>query len=270
MVWDVAETVGPGVPPTTSQVVFRDSIAAWVTDLALLGAVCEAVATDIRLGQHDGIAELAEPRNEGQQGSSAMPHKQNPIAAENITGLARVLRGYTGPALEDVALWGHRDISHSSVERVVLPDAAALCEQVLTTTARAVEGVVVDRDAIQANIERAGALLASNRAQVAAQQDGLRRGAAAAAVRDRIQNGLVTRAEVDRAASEVLESGTLAETFAGVAHLREQNLASRSSARTQVGRARALRDVNSGGTVASRHSRGRPSGRQAAGSEDAE
>lgn len=220
----VADTLGLGIPPTTTQVVFRDSIAAWVADLALLGAVCEAVATDIRIGQHDGIAELAEPRSDSQEGSSAMPHKRNPIAAENITGLARVLRGYTGPALEDLALWGHRDISHSSVERVILPDAAALCEHLVMRTADVVEGVVVDGDACQANIDRAGAVLASSLELVKAQRGGLGRAAAAAFVRQRLGDGLVTREDIDQAALEALESPALADTFARVTRLRQTHL----------------------------------------------
>lgn len=153
-----------------------------------------------------------------------MPHKRNPIAAENITGLARVLRSYVGPALEDVAMWGHRDISHSSVERVVLPDAAALCEHVLKSSVRVVEGVLVDRDAVQANVQRAGPLLATGRAQVLAQQEGLHRSSAAEAVRDRLRDGTVTSAEVDQAASEVLSSPTLISMFAELERLRDRVL----------------------------------------------
>lgn len=220
IVRDVGDTLRLVIAPTTTQVVFRDSIAAWVADLALLGAVCEAVATDIRLGQHDGIAELAEPRQQGQEGSSAMPHKRNPITAENITGIARLLRGYVGPAFEDVALWQHRDISHSSVERVVLPDAAALCEHALAATARMVDGLVVDEVAIRANIDRAGAILASSRLQAAVQSTGRRRSDAAAVVRDRIAGASVTTEEVESAATEVLQSESLAATFDRLAEIR--------------------------------------------------
>lgn len=232
VVADAADVLGLGVPPTTTQVVFRDSIAAWVADLALLGAVCEAVATDIRIGQHDGINELAEPHKDSQEGSSAMPHKRNPILVENITGLARVLRGYTGPALEDVALWGHRDISHSSVERVILPDAAALCEHLVMSTAHVAQGLVVDSDAVQANIQRAGALLATSREQVNAQRGGLRRSAAAALVRHRVLEGQIAAEDIDQAATEALESQTLADTFARVARLRQKHLDATSSPST--------------------------------------
>lgn len=222
LVADIASSLGLGVAPTTTQVLFRDSIAAWVGDLALLGAVCEAVATDIRIGQHDGIVELAEAHHAGQEGSSAMPHKRNPITAENITGLARVLRGYVGPALEDVTLWGHRDLSHSSVERIVLPDAAAVAEQILTSAARAVEGVVVDLNAVRHNVERAGTVLASSRQLAKAQATGLRRSEAAAQVRDQLRIGGVSTLEVEEAAEEVLQSTSLTWTFERVAELREK------------------------------------------------
>lgn len=223
LVDDVADTLGLGVAPVTTQVVFRDAIASWVADLALIGAVCEAVATDIRLGQHDGVAELAEPRQLGQEGSSAMPHKRNPISAEGITGIARLLRGYVVPALEDVALWQHRDISHSSVERVVLPDAAALCEHAVVSTTRVVNGVVVDEDALQDNIERAGASLASSRLQAELQESGLRRPDAAAAVRERLSRDLLPPEELARAATEVLESDALTAIFERVDKLRARH-----------------------------------------------
>lgn len=225
LVRDVAVTLGLAVPPTTTQVVFRDTIATWVTDLALLGAVCEAVATDIRIGQHDGVSELSEPQNQGQEGSSAMPHKRNPISAENITGIARLLRGYVGPVLEDVALWQHRDISHSSVERVVLPDASALCEHVLATTARMVEGMVVDEEAVRANIARAGGALASSGLQAARMVRGVRRKDAAREVRERISTGTVTPDEVEAATADVLESDALAETFDQITELRRHYVA---------------------------------------------
>lgn len=220
LVDQIAKTLGLGVPPTTTQVVFRDAIAAWTADLALLGAVCEAVATDVRLGQHDGVAELAEPGRSGQEGSSAMPHKRNPIAAENVTGLGRLLRSYVSPALEDVALWQHRDISHSSVERVILPDGAALCEHALAVTTKMVEGLAVNHDAVAANIERAGAALASNRLQAALMRQGARRAEAARTLRERLDSGTVAPADVEAAAAEVLASETLAETFANISKLR--------------------------------------------------
>lgn len=220
LVAEVAESLGLGVPPTTTQVLFRDSIAGWVADLAGIGAVCEAVAIDVRIGQHDGVAELAEPHGMGQEGSSAMPHKRNPIAAENVTGLSRVLRGYVGPALENVALWQHRDISHSSVERVILPDAAALCEHALATTARMLEGLVVDGNAVASNVARAGSSLASSRLQADLMNHGVSRAQAARAVRARLDTGDVTASEVEAVAAEVLMSETLAATFAKVAERR--------------------------------------------------
>lgn len=219
----VAAQLGLSNPPVTTQVVFRDAIAAWVADLAVLGAVCESVATDIRLGQHDGVHELEEPRGRAQEGSSAMPHKRNPVAAENITGLAKLLRGYVGPVLESVALWQHRDISHSSVERVVLPDAAAVAQTVLKRTTRMVTGLQVSAAQVLANIERAGAELASSRLLVRLLADGVRRPEAAARVRELIADDAVAATDLDAAAAEVLASDELDRVFDGVRALRDRH-----------------------------------------------
>ena len=117
-----------------TQVVFRDGIGEWVSVLALIASVCEAVALEIRLGQQTEIAELAEPFGRGQKGSSAMPHKKNPVRSERICGLARVVRAQVVPVMEGIALWHERDISHSSTERVALPDAAAVTDFLLAET----------------------------------------------------------------------------------------------------------------------------------------
>ena len=107
-----------------TQVVFRDGIAEWVSVLALTATACEAIALEVRHGQRTEVAELAEPFGKGQKGSSAMPHKRNPVIAERICGLARIVRAQVTPVLEGMPLWHERDISHSSTERVALPDAA--------------------------------------------------------------------------------------------------------------------------------------------------
>ncbi len=159
----VASRLNLGVPKTSTQVLFRDALATWVADLAVLGGICEAFATDVRLGAHDGVAEVSEGRGPNQVGSSSMPHKRNPVTAEQICGFARLLRGYVGPAMEDIALWQHRDLSHSSVERVVIPDAAALTEHLLLKSTQLCSGLVVDVERMMENVERAGRNLASSR-----------------------------------------------------------------------------------------------------------
>jgi adenylosuccinate lyase len=222
LVHHVADALDLTTPQTTTQVVFRDATATWVAALAVLGAVCEAVATDMRLGQHDGVTELFEPRTRTQQGSSAMPHKRNPVTAENLVGIARLLRGYVGPALENVALWQHRDISHSSVERVVLPDAASLCEYALISTARMVDGLAIDESAVRANIDRAGSSLVSSHLQAQAQGEGLRRRDAAEAVRERIARGDVPRSMLEMVGAEVLASPALIAVFEDVAALQDR------------------------------------------------
>jgi adenylosuccinate lyase len=142
-----------------TQVVFRDGIADWVSVLALLATVCEAVALEVRHGQRTEVAELAEPFAAGQKGSSSMPHKKNPIRSERICGLARVVRGYVTPVTEGMALWHERDISHSSVERIALPDAAIAVDYLLHLTTGLVEGLVVDEARMLANLESTGGLI---------------------------------------------------------------------------------------------------------------
>ena len=142
-----------------TQVVFRDGISEWVSVLALLATACEAIALEVRHGQRTEVAELAEPFSAGQKGSSAMPHKKNPIRSERICGLARVVRGYVTPVMEGMALWHERDISHSSVERVALPDAAIATDYLLHLTSGLVEGLVVDKARMAANLQSTGGLI---------------------------------------------------------------------------------------------------------------
>jgi adenylosuccinate lyase len=126
-----------------TQVVMRDGIAEWVNALAIVATVCEAVALEVRHGQRTEVRELAEPFRSGQKGSSAMPHKKNPITSEQISGLARVLRGNAQAALENIALWHERDISHSSVERVIFPDSTILADYLLAKTADLIDRLLV-------------------------------------------------------------------------------------------------------------------------------
>jgi adenylosuccinate lyase len=142
-----------------TQVVFRDGIAEWVSALAILATACEAIALEVRHGQRTEVAELAEPFPAGQKGSSAMPHKRNPVRSERIAGLARLVRGYVTPVMEGMALWHERDISHSSVERVALPDAAIATDYLVHLTAAVMAGLTVDAARMRANLESTGGLI---------------------------------------------------------------------------------------------------------------
>ena len=139
-------------PVPASQVIARDRHAEYLYACASAGASVEAIATEVRLLAQSELAEVQEPFSAGQKGSSAMPHKRNPVLSERLCGIARLLRSYVSPGLEDVALWHERDISHSSVERVVLPDASLLAHYALTSAASLVEGLVVDAGQMRANL----------------------------------------------------------------------------------------------------------------------
>ncbi|HXQ19811.1 MAG TPA: adenylosuccinate lyase [Acidimicrobiales bacterium] len=139
-------------PVPATQVIARDRHAEYLWACAAVGATVELIATEIRHLSRSEVGEVEEPFGEGQKGSSAMPHKRNPILSERLCGLARVVRGYLGAGLEDVALWHERDISHSSVERVVLPDASMLACYMLRQTAGLVSGLVIHADRALANL----------------------------------------------------------------------------------------------------------------------
>jgi adenylosuccinate lyase len=158
----VMPELGLRAADVATQVVMRDGIAEWVSALAVLGTVCEAVAIEVRHGQRTEVRELAEPFRTGQKGSSAMPHKKNPIRSERISGLARVVRSYVTPVTEGIPLWHERDISHSSVERVALPDAAIATDYMLHLTTGLVEGLVVDVERMRANMDVTHGLLYSS------------------------------------------------------------------------------------------------------------
>ena len=147
--------------PVATQVLARDRHASFITALALLGAVLERLATTIRLLQITEVDEAEEPFGQRQKGSSAMPHKRNPVLCERICGLARVLRGYAMTAMEDIALWHERDISHSSAERVILPDACALSDYIVRLSTRIVEGLRVKSENMAANLELHGGIVFS-------------------------------------------------------------------------------------------------------------
>ncbi len=147
--------------PVATQVVPRDRHAEVVSALALLGAGLERFAVEIRALQRTDVGEAGEPFAEGQTGSSAMPHKRNPIVCERITGMARLLRGYLVAAFEDVALWHDRDISHSSVERVMLPDAFHLAHYMVLRFTEVIEGLRVDERVMAENLEKTRGMIYS-------------------------------------------------------------------------------------------------------------
>ena len=155
----VGAQLGLAPAPAATQVVIRDGISEWVSALAIVATVCDAIALEVRHGQRTEVRELAEPFGKGQKGSSAMPHKKNPILCERICGLARVVRGQIVPVMEGIPLWHERDISHSSVERVALPDAAIGTDYLLHLTTRLVTGLVVDADRMRANLDATGGLI---------------------------------------------------------------------------------------------------------------
>ncbi len=164
---EVLGELGLRVDPVSTQIVQRDRHAAFLAAIAILGGSLERLATEVRNLQHTEIAEVMEPFKRGQKGSSAMPHKRNPILSERIAGMARLLRGYAHTAMEDQPLWHERDISHSSAERVILPDATILLDYMLAKTAGLVEGLVVRPERMRENIERGLGLHASSRVLLA-------------------------------------------------------------------------------------------------------
>jgi adenylosuccinate lyase len=159
---EVMPALGLRAADAATQVVMRDGIAEWASALAVLATVCEAVALEVRHGQRTEVRELAEPFRSGQKGSSAMPHKKNPIRSERICGLARLVRSYVIPVTEGIPLWHERDISHSSVERIALPDAATATDYLVHLTIGLVEGLVVDAARMRANMDATNGLLYSS------------------------------------------------------------------------------------------------------------
>ncbi len=155
----VATRLGLSAAPAATQVVIRDGISEWVSALAVIATVCEAFALEVRHGQRTEVRELWEPFGKGQKGSSAMPHKKNPIASERIAGMARIVRAQVVPVMEGIPLWHERDISHSSTERVALPDASLATDYLLHLTTRLVTGLVVDAERMRVNLESSGGLI---------------------------------------------------------------------------------------------------------------
>jgi adenylosuccinate lyase len=157
----VCERLGLAVEPSPTQVVARDRHAELLAALAILGSAVEAIALEVRHLQRTEVREAEEPFGAGQRGSSAMPHKRNPVVCERICGLARVLRANALVAMENVALWHERDISHSSAERIVLPDSLTVADYQLHLTIGVVDGLRVFADRMRANLDASGGLYAS-------------------------------------------------------------------------------------------------------------
>ena len=169
----VCERLGLGVALASTQIIQRDRHAAYVAALAVVAATIEMMATEIRSLQRTEVSEVAEPFSSGQQGSSSMPHKRNPELTERLCGLARVVRACAIPALEDVALWHERDISHSSAERIILPDATTALDYMLRVFAEIMEGLDVFPDRMRQNLEMTKGLIFSERVLLKLVQAGM-------------------------------------------------------------------------------------------------
>jgi adenylosuccinate lyase len=172
---EVCRVLGLSVEPVSTQIVPRDRHAAYITALALCASSLDRFGTEMRALQRTDIAEAFEPFSEGQQGSSAMPHKRNPELAERVCGLARFIRSAATPALENVALWHERDISHSSVERLIFPDSCLALDYILRIFTHVVTFMDVDEERMRRNLESTGGLVYSGRILLALVEKGMNR-----------------------------------------------------------------------------------------------
>jgi adenylosuccinate lyase len=208
---DVMARLGLGVEPLATQVIPRDRHAALMSVLGILASSLDRIATEIRHLQRTDVREVEEPFAKGQKGSSSMPHKRNPIGCENISGLARVVRSHVQAALEDIPLWHERDISHSSVERVIFPDATTLCDYMLHRMTGILDGLLVYPERMAENMARMKGLIFSQAVLLALAKAGLSREDAYAIVQRNamqvwegkggLQELLAADAEVGRALS---------------------------------------------------------------------
>jgi adenylosuccinate lyase len=171
----VARAMGLGVEPVSTQVIPRDRHAMYFATLGVVASSVERLATEIRHLQRTEVLEAEEYFSAGQKGSSAMPHKRNPVLSENLTGLARMVRAYVMPAMENVALWHERDISHSSVERMIGPDATVTLDFALARLAGVIDKLVIYPENMLKNLDRLGGLVHSQRVLIALTQKGVAR-----------------------------------------------------------------------------------------------
>ncbi|GER00673.1 adenylosuccinate lyase [Iodidimonas gelatinilytica] len=171
----VADKLGLAIEPISTQVIPRDRHAMYFATLGVIASSVERLATEIRHLQRTEVLEVEEYFSPGQKGSSAMPHKRNPVLTENLTGLARMVRSYAMPAMENVALWHERDISHSSVERMIGPDATVTLDFALARLAGVMDKLLIYPDRMRANMDRLGGLVNSQRVLLALTQKGVSR-----------------------------------------------------------------------------------------------
>jgi adenylosuccinate lyase len=206
------EELGLEPAPASTQIVQRDRHAEVLATLAILCSTLEKIALEIRGSQRTEIRELAEPFGRGQKGSSAMPHKRNPILSERLCGMARLLRGYASVGFENNALWQERDISHSSAERVVLPDATVLAHYMLRTTRRILGGLQVHKDRMLENLNLGGGVVYSGRVLLALVEAGMGRDDAYAIV----QGAAMQAWEGEGGFRELLEAKEEVREYLGV------------------------------------------------------
>lgn len=219
----VCQSLGLTPEAVATQVIPRDRHAELMCSLALLGAGLERLAVELRHLQRTEVGEVTEGFSQGQKGSSAMPHKKNPISAENITGLSRLLRSYALAALEDVALWHERDISHSSVERVIFPDAFIVCDYALCRMAKLIEHLEIHGDRMKANMDLSKGQLFSSHVLLALVEKGLSREEAYALVQKVSHSlseseSLLTALKANAEVKGLLKDSELDEIFQGQRH----------------------------------------------------
>jgi len=225
----VCERLDMQAAPVSTQVIPRDRHAAYFAALALLASSIERFAVEVRHLQRTEVLEVEERFTKGQKGSSAMPHKRNPILSENLTGLARLVRGYAFPAMENVALWHERDISHSSVERVIGPDATTAAHFMLVRFHSVVDGLVVYPDNMKRNLDQLGGIHYSQRLMLTLVEAGMTREEAYALVQRnamRVWQGegdLRTLIEADTELSSRLDPQTIESVFDPDAFVRNRD-----------------------------------------------
>ncbi|MDD9841967.1 MAG: adenylosuccinate lyase [Alphaproteobacteria bacterium] len=215
----VAEKMGLAVEPISTQIIPRDRHAMFFATLGVIASSIERLAVEIRHLQRTEVLEVEEYFAETQKGSSAMPHKRNPVLSENLTGLARLVRGWVVPALENVALWHERDISHSSVERIIAPDATVTLDFALVRLAHLIDTLIIYPDRMQENLNQLGGLIHSQRILLALTQAGLTREDAYRLVQQhamsawRGEGQFLSLLKADKQVSNTLDEKTLESLF---------------------------------------------------------